>query len=106
MDKNDMPIGFMKSYADLERELSASREEVGRLKCILEDHGPEGHNCTNQQFVDLRARLKEIEKMVRSVIDDRHITGADEYVVLSLTVEEYRAFSALSPKAKGEKNHE
>ena len=35
------------------------REERDVYKSILEDHGPEGHNCTNQQFVDIRIKLEK-----------------------------------------------
>ena len=37
-----------------------------------------------------------LKDAIRDVIDDRHITSAEEYVVLSLTVEEYRNFDALA----------
>jgi hypothetical protein len=46
-----------------------------------------------QRVTRERDALKEA---IRDVIDDRHITGAEEYVILSLTVEEYRNFAALA----------
>lgn len=33
------------------------RNERDEYKQLLEDHGPEGHNITNQQFVELRKEL-------------------------------------------------
>jgi len=42
----------------------ALRAEVERLKGILEDHGPDGHNATNAQFVALRARCEAAEAKI------------------------------------------
>jgi hypothetical protein len=42
------------------------------------------------------AEVARLREAIASVIDERHITGAEEFVVLSLTIEEYRNFDALS----------
>jgi hypothetical protein len=51
-----MGTDFMKCFNDL----YAEAQEGKRLKAILEDHGPEGHNVTNQQYVELRTNLERV----------------------------------------------
>jgi hypothetical protein len=65
--RNPEPISVIGYDAWLASQLLARREEVARLR-----------------------------EAIASVIDERHITGAEEFVVLSLTIEEYRNFAALS----------
>lgn len=36
-------------------------QHIGQLRNLLETHEPHGHNYTNQQYVNLRARCEELE---------------------------------------------
>jgi hypothetical protein len=44
-----------------ETAIAEEQARTKRVTKILEDHGPDGRNCTNQQFVDIRRRLEEAE---------------------------------------------
>jgi len=52
----------LESTAD---EVKSLVSKYNAARRTLEDHGPEGHNCTNQQFTDLRKELDEIEVKVK-----------------------------------------
>lgn len=44
-----------------------AREEANRLRRIIEDHGPEGHNITNRKFVITRSLMALKEKALTDI---------------------------------------
>jgi hypothetical protein len=65
-------------------------DEIERLKTILDDHGPEGHNVTNEQYVAalqdidalrdvLVASTKEIMQL-RAEVEQQHKLCYEQYI--------------------------
>lgn len=82
--------------------LEVLTEQRDKYKHLLEDHGPEGHNVTNQQLVDLRYkwielkdRLTALEEIATAVEADIDAGRPLEYNVEELRTELIRARKAL-----------
>lgn len=48
--------------------LEVLTEQRDKYKRILEDHGPEGHNVTNQQYVDLSKKTASLQTRLSSLV--------------------------------------
>ena len=78
------------------------RNERDEYKQLLEDHGPEGHNVTNQQYCEvrseliaLRARLTALEEIATALEADIDCGRPLEYSVEALRDELIRTREAL-----------
>ena len=82
--------------------LEVLTEQRDKYKRILEDHGPEGHNVTNQQYCEvrseliaLRARLTALEEIATALEADIDCGRPLEYSVEALRDELIRTREAL-----------
>lgn len=83
--------------------LDSVMKERDEYKRLLENHGPEGHNVTNQQFVELRRELAAFrERIERIEEDDSEKTDTPDFVladVCQLNVEYRTRLTALEELA-------
>ena len=59
--QEDMAKFEYQSHRIYMKRITALEQKCNELENILNNHGPEGHNCTNQQFVDLLEKNAELE---------------------------------------------
>jgi hypothetical protein len=102
--KDDCPVdpGDRDQFKALGAAVVEARKERDSARRTLEDHGPEGHNVTNQQylhtveqFIELRTRLTALEELATAVEADIDAGRPLEYNVEHLRDELIRAREAL-----------
>ncbi len=88
------------STADEVRSLVAKFDIARRT---LEDHGPKGHNVTNQQYVDLRASFIEVVTALLELekITSRHVQWTARGKELRSLHERLEKFEVVVNKYKG-----
>jgi len=79
--------------------LEVLTEQRDKYKRILEDHGPEGHNVTNQQYCEVRSELIALrERIKRLEMNDSEETNKPDQVfadMCQLNVEYRSRLTAL-----------
>jgi hypothetical protein len=93
--KHDLTEAYKKELDDLTRRLEEAETRYGVAEA--------DRNREIERREEAERKLAAAEDMIRSIIDERHITSAEEYVVLSLTVEEYRELSRLAARREERK---